>query len=159
VYPYDELVDGLNLTRDMSRNPLFDVMLIYQSTEEGETELNFSQASIRPYITEESNYAVAKFDMSFGFEEHSEGMYYSLNYNTDIYSEEQVKRMVLHLDQLLGTISIQKKTCIADYEILTQEEKTYLLETLNDNKADYPQDKTIVDLFEAQVNLTPENIN
>ena len=40
---------------------------------------------------------------------------------------------------------------------LTQEEKTYLLETLNDTKADYPKDKTIVDLFEEQVKLNPEN--
>ena len=41
---------------------------------------------------------------------------------------------------------------------LTQEEKTYLLETLNDTKADYPKDKTIVDLFEAQVEKTPHHI-
>jgi hypothetical protein len=51
VYPYDEFVDALNLTRDMSRNPLFDVMLVYQSSEEGGDQLAFSQASIRPYIT------------------------------------------------------------------------------------------------------------
>jgi non-ribosomal peptide synthetase component F len=158
VYPYDELVEALNLTRDMSRNPLFDVMLTYQSTEEGETELNFSQANILPYTADESNYEVAKFDMSFGFEEHSEGLYYSLNYNTDIYSEEQIKRMLNHLEQLLETISTQTQTSITTYEILTKEEKTYLLETLNDTKADYPKDKTIVDLFEEQVEKTPENI-
>jgi len=79
VYPYDELVDTLQLTRDMSRNPLFDVMLVFQSSEEGGDQLTFSQASILPYTTGESNYEVAKFDMSFGFEEHSEGLYYSLN--------------------------------------------------------------------------------
>ena len=75
VYPYDELVDTLQLTRDMSRNPLFDVMLVFQSSEEGGDELAFSQASILPYTTRESDYEVAKFDLSFGFEEHSEGMY------------------------------------------------------------------------------------
>ncbi|NDB84528.1 MAG: non-ribosomal peptide synthetase, partial [Alphaproteobacteria bacterium] len=158
VYPYDELVDALNLTRDMSRNPLFDVMLIFQSREEGENKLAFSKASIRPYLTEESHYEVAKFDMSFGFEEYSEGMYYSLNYNKDIYSEEQVKRMLSHLEQLLETISTQTQTTITAYGILTQEDKIYLLETLNDTKSDYPKDKTIVDLFEEQVKLTPENI-
>jgi len=150
-------VDMLQLTRDMSRNPLFDVMLVFQSREEGGDQLALSQASILPYTTGESNYEVAKFDMSFGFEEHSEGMYYSLNYNTDIYSEEQVKRMLSHLEQLLETISTQTQTKITAYEILTQEEKTYLLDTLNDTKADYPSDKTIVDLFEAQVKLNPDN--
>jgi amino acid adenylation domain-containing protein len=155
VYPYDELVDALKLTRDMSRNPLFDVMLVFQSTEEGGDQLAFSKASILPYTTSVSSYEVAKFDLSFGFEEHSEGMYYSLNYNTDIYSEEQVTRMIGHLEQLLSTISIHTQTTINNYDILTQEEKTYLLETLNATATDYPKAKTIVDLFEAQVNKTP----
>ncbi|MDC1104655.1 AMP-binding protein [Polaribacter sp.] len=109
-------------------------------------------------MTEESNYEVAKFDMSFGFEEHSEGMYYSLNYNTNIYSKEQVDQMLSHLEQLLGTISTQPQASISGYEILTQEEKTYLLETLNDTKADYPRDKTIVDLFEEQVEKAPDSV-
>ena len=42
--------------------------------------------------------------------------------------------------------------------ILSQEEKKYLLEALNDTMADYPVCKTIVDLFEQQVEKTPENI-
>jgi non-ribosomal peptide synthetase component F len=156
VYPYDELVDALNLARDMSRNPLFDVMLVYQSRVEFGDQLAFSQASILPYITEESNYEVAKFDMSFGFQEHNNGMYYSLNYNTDIYSEEQVKRILNHLSHLLETISSQTQTAITEYDILKKEEKTYLLETLNDTQVDYPKGKTIVDLFEEQVEKTPD---
>jgi amino acid adenylation domain-containing protein len=158
VYPYDELVDALKLTRDMSRNPLFEVMLVVQSRDESETGLGFTDTKIRPYHSTSESYEVAKFDMSFGFEEHSEGMYYSLNYNTDIYSDEQVKRMLSHLEQLLNTISTQTQTSLTNYELLTQEEKIYLLETLNDTKADYPKDKTIVDLFEEQVSKTPDNI-
>ncbi|MFN4949985.1 MAG: condensation domain-containing protein, partial [Flavobacteriales bacterium] len=145
VYPYDELVDALKLTRDMSRNPLFDVMLAVQSREESETGLGFLHTEIRPYHTASEGYEVAKFDMSFGFEEHSEGMYYSLNYNTDIYSEQQVSRMIIHLEKLLNTISEQTQTSLTNYELLAQEEKIYLLDTLNDTKADYPKDKTIVD--------------
>jgi chemotaxis signal transduction protein len=158
VYPYDELVDSLKLTRDMSRNPLFDVMLVVQSREESETGLGFIHTEIQPYHITSEGYEVAKFDLTFGFEEHSEGIYYSLNYNTDIYSEQQVTRMLGHLEQLLNTLSTQAQTPLTDYDILTKEEKTYLLETLNDTKADYPKDKTIVDLFEEQVAKTPENI-
>ena len=158
VYPYDELVDDLKLTRDMSHNPLFDVMLVLQSIEEGADNLDFSNATLQPYVTNESDYEVAKFDLSFGFEEHSEGMYYSLNYNTDIYSEEQVSRMLSHLEHLLRTISSQKQTAITEYDILTKEEKTYLLETLNDTQVDYPKDKTLVDLFEDQEEKTPDAV-
>jgi amino acid adenylation domain-containing protein/non-ribosomal peptide synthase protein (TIGR01720 family) len=131
-------------------------VIVYQSKEEVDIAIEFGNVHLCDYRLD-IGYGVAKFDMSFGFEEHSEGMYYSLNYNTDIYSEEQVKRMLSHLEQLLETISTQTQTAITAYDILTQEEKTYLLETLNDTKADYPKDKTIVDLFEEQVKHTPEN--
>ena len=158
VYPYDELVDVLQLTRDMSRNPLFDVMLVLQSIEEGSDNLDFSNAILQPYTTNESDYEVAKFDLSFGFEEHSNGMYYSLNYNKDIYSEDQVERMLMHLEHLLHTINTYTQTAIKNYDILTQEEKTYLLDILNDTETDYPKDKTIVDLFEEQVIKTPNAV-
>jgi acyl-CoA synthetase (AMP-forming)/AMP-acid ligase II/acyl carrier protein len=158
VYPYDELVDTLQLTRDMSRNPLFDVMLVVQSSDESETGLGFLNTKIHPYHSTLESYEVAKFDLSFGFEEHSEGMYYSLNYNTDIYSEEHVNRMLSHLKHLLRTISSQKQTAITEYDILTKEEKTYLLETLNDTQVDYPKDKTLVDLFEDQEEKTPDAV-
>jgi hypothetical protein len=146
VYPYDELVDDLKLTRDMSRNPLFDVMLVLQSQEEGANNLDFSNATLESYTTNESGYEVAKFDLSFGFEEHSNGMFYSLNYNTDIYSEDQVERMLTHLEQLLHTIPTYAQTAIKNYDIITKQEKTYLLETLNDTATDYPKDKT-TDLY------------
>jgi non-ribosomal peptide synthetase component F len=66
--------------------------------------------------------------------------------------------MLSHLEQLLETISTQTQTTITAYDILSQEEKTYLLETINDTVVDYPKDKTIVDLFEEQVEKTPDNI-
>jgi amino acid adenylation domain-containing protein len=66
--------------------------------------------------------------------------------------------MLSHLEHLLATITAQSQTSLTAYEILNQADKIYLLETLNDTKADYPKDKTIVDLFEDQVKLTPEHI-
>ena len=158
VYPYNELIEDLNLTRDISRNPLFDVMVNYQSFEEGKSQLFFSQSSNLPNEKKYTNFEVSQFDMSFAFAEQSEEMTYSLNYNTDIYSVDQVKRMLSHLQHLLETISTQVQTSVAEYEILPQEEKVFLLDTLNDTKAVYPKDKTIVELFEGQVAKTPASV-
>ena len=85
-------------------------------------------------------------------------LFFRMKYNGAKYSEGFIKRLEGQWKQLLGEIAKSTQTTITEYEILTQEEKTYLLETLNDTKADYPKDKTIVDLFEEQVKLTPENI-
>ena len=84
-------------------------------------------------------------------------LFFRMKYNGAKYSEGFIKRLEGQWKQLLGEIAKSTQTSITEYDILTKEEKTYLLDTLNDTKADYPKDKTIVDLFEAQVNLTPEN--
>ena len=84
-------------------------------------------------------------------------LFFRMKYNCAKYSEGFIKRLEGQWKQLLGEIVKSTQTSITAYEILTPEEKTYLLETLNDTKADYPKDKTIVDLFEEQVKLNPDN--
>jgi non-ribosomal peptide synthetase component F len=55
-------------------------------------------------------------------------------------------------------LSVQTQISLTNFELLPQEEKTYLLETLNATQVDYPKDNTIVDLFEEQVEKTPAAI-
>ena len=50
------------------------------------------------------------------------------------------------------------KILLKDIEIVTPEEKHKILYEFNNTKVDYPKDKTIVDLFEEQVEKTPDNI-
>jgi non-ribosomal peptide synthase protein (TIGR01720 family) len=87
-----------------------------------------------------------------------ESLFFRMKYNGAKYSEGFIKRLEGQWKKLLGEIAKSTQTAITDYDILTKEERTYLLETLNDTKADYPKDKTIVDLFEEQVEKTPDNI-
>jgi amino acid adenylation domain-containing protein len=84
-------------------------------------------------------------------------MNYSLHYNTDIYSKAQAWRMLNHLEQILSSLFNHALCSIAEIEILTQEDKLYLLQSLNDTKSDYPSDITILDLFELQADKTPGN--
>jgi amino acid adenylation domain-containing protein len=88
----------------------------------------------------------------------SDKLFFRIKYNENKYSEGFIKRLEGQWKQLLGEITKNTKSTVTAYEILTQEEKIYLLDTLNDTKAEYPKDKTIVDLFEDQVKLNPENI-
>ena len=157
-YPYDELIDALNLSRDTSRNPLFDVMMVLQSKEDSESSLEFTQTDIHPYKTDEISIEAAKFDLSFGFEEQGEGINYSLHYNSDIYSNAQACRMLSNMGEILSSLTKHIHDSISEIEILTQDEKTFLLQSLIDTKSDYPSDMTIVDLFESQVEKTPDNV-
>jgi amino acid adenylation domain-containing protein/non-ribosomal peptide synthase protein (TIGR01720 family) len=85
-------------------------------------------------------------------------LFFRMKYNAAKYSEGFIKRLEGQWNQLLEEITKDTSLPIINYDILTQEEKTYLLETLNNTATDYPKDKTIVDLFEEQVAKTPDNI-
>jgi fengycin family lipopeptide synthetase D len=85
-------------------------------------------------------------------------LFFRMKYNAAKYSDGFIKRLEGQWNQLLGEITKDASLPIINYDIITQEEKIYLLETLNETEADYPKDKTIVDLFEEQVNKTPNAI-
>ena len=158
VYPYDELVDTLNLARDISRNPLFDVWLDYHSLELESEGVSFNQIEQKDYylLTEDHQ---TKFNLTILVQEKHDGSLGLIwEFNRDIYVELQVKNMLNHFINLLATIVAHKDKKITNYEILSEKDKGYLLEILNNTKADYQKDCTIIDLFEYQVENTPDNI-
>lgn len=155
-YPFDELVEQLPLHRDRSRNPLFDVMVTLQNTDNLKANIQrLGAITIEEYNVEEST--VSKFDLGFTFGESDKGLGLTLTYNTDIFSEEFVERILNHLETLLRSIVMKPDVSVSSLNYLTEIEKHQLLIDLNTIKVDYPKDKTIVDLFEVQVNETPEN--
>jgi len=157
VYPFDELVTNLPLQRDMSRNALFDVMVVLQNNEAqmgGETQ-SLGELQVVPYGGSEQE--ASQFDMTFTFAEAGEEIYIGLEYNTDIYADGSMSLLVDNLVQLLAQITLHPDTAIDELDYLTSEQKQQLLQTFNDTGKGYPQDKTIVQLVEAQAAATPNN--
>ncbi|MCP4108251.1 MAG: amino acid adenylation domain-containing protein, partial [Desulfobacteraceae bacterium] len=148
AYPFDRIVEDLDLKRDLSRSPLFDILVILQNNET--TNLQFDGLSVLPYQANTGTEA-SKFDITFDFTEIPEGINCVLKYNTDIYSKDRMERMGGHLETLISSVIKNPGSRIKDLEILPAEEKNQLLNLFNDTKADYPLDGTIVDLFEEQV--------
>ncbi|MCT1526866.1 amino acid adenylation domain-containing protein, partial [Sphingobacterium hotanense] len=96
AYPFDLLVDELEIRRDLSRSPLFDVMVVWQS-EGGDSE------SYLDGLTGESlglEQTVSKFDLTFFFEEVSSEVNFRIEYNTDIFNRTRIERMMDHLQAL-----------------------------------------------------------
>ena len=87
--PFEQLVDHLNVQRNLNRNPLFQVMFVLQNIDKSDLELG--ELSIE-WIG--SEYHTAKFDLSvFGYELEGK-LHIGINYLKDIFTEETVKRMV-----------------------------------------------------------------
>ncbi len=153
MYPFDRLVKELDIQRDVSRSPLFDVMLVLQNTEE--VNADFENLEITPF---EYETGLSQFDLTLIFTEDEGKLRLDMNYNTDLFEKETISRMGTHFEVFLKGISEDANQLIADPDILSEAEKQQILTDFNDTAAEYPKEKTLVDLFEEQVERTPDNI-
>lgn len=152
AYPFSKLVQQLQPQRDSSRTPLFQTLFSFHAK-----ELHASEVvdSILQYESFNIPQMESQFDLTLIVEE-SNNFRCSLNYNADLFAEETIERMKGHLTNLLTSIVNAPDKNIHQLSILTTKE-VHQLQSWNDTAVDYQQDKTLVDLFEEQVQRTPTN--
>ena len=152
-YQFEELVDKLNLRRDLSRNPLFDVMFSLQNTQERKLEiegLHFTEYRM--------NQKVAKFDVTFTATEVEREIVFDVEYSVNLFKQETIERMVVHFNHLLCVIVENTTIQLGDIDLLSEGERKQLLYEFNDTYGEYPRDKTLQQLFEQQVKRTPDHV-
>jgi len=154
-YPFDMLADELAVNRDRSRSLLFDVMVVLQNNEHLSAGIAPQGLAISDYPTRQTT---SKFDWLFNFIETENGLRYVIEYNSDIYADGRMRTVRAHLEQLIDAILAAPEQLIGRLPYLSEAETHQLIDTFNDTKAAYPEDKTILDLFEEQVKLRPNDI-
>lgn len=157
-YQFDELVSKLNIKRDRSRSPLFDVLVVLQNQKQlrqknRTNELKGVQLKTYDYIRKN-----AQFDVSYTFIEEDGLLKLIIGYNTDIYDRFLIERMFSHFENLMFKVMESERSNIEDIDFMTEAESRQLLEQFNDTTAEYPKDMTVIDLFEEQVEKTPNNL-
>ncbi|MFC9774498.1 amino acid adenylation domain-containing protein [Paenibacillus chitinolyticus] len=150
-YPFEELVEKVQVARDLSRNPIFDTMFTLQNTDNKDFELEGLRLTSYP-----SESTMAKFDLSLDVMEDSGGLDYSFEYSTALYRKETVEMMAQHFEQLLVAIAEKPEAKIAELELLTLSEKEQLFEAFNPAMSELPQVQTFHRLFEEQAISTPD---
>ncbi|AJE54260.1 non-ribosomal peptide synthetase [Paenibacillus polymyxa] len=83
---------------------------------------------------------------------------FTLKFNPALYSLSFLKRVQLHLNQLVSQIVLDPQIPLETLELLTQAEVTELLCTFNNTAAAYPQERTLHHLFEEQAERNLERI-
>ncbi len=152
-YQFEELVEKLNVARDFSRNPLFDVMFTLQNMDMG--EIAVAGLKIKPHNLENR---ISKFDMTLEAVELVDSISINLQYCTKLFNRMTIKRMYTHLENIIQAVTENIDTRLSEVDMLTEEERQQILINFNNTKADYPKNKTIHQLFEEQVEKTPDNI-
>lgn len=151
--PFEKLVEELQPSRDLSYNPLFQVMFVLQNVPKPNISLSGVSISY-----EEGYNDTSKFDLTLFMEDSEQGLVATCEYNTDLFNVDTISRMLRHFQTLLESIVSAPEEPISKLQLLTPPEVQQLLVEWNDTKTDYPEDKCIHQLFEAQVEKTPSDI-
>ncbi len=153
MYPFDKVVNDLNKPINLSRNPLFDSILTLQ---------NIGDRNDKKTVKSDTVYdlgsAKAKFDLSVTFEEMEESLSFDVVYNIDVYDGAMISNLMLHFKNILKEVLKNPDIPINTIDYLLPEEKKTQLIKFNSTEQSYPKDKTIVELFEMEVDKNPDNI-
>ncbi|AUB35489.1 Non-ribosomal peptide synthetase component F [Nostoc flagelliforme CCNUN1] len=151
--PFELLVEALQPERNLSHTPLFQVMFALQNAPMSEMVL--PGLTLSPLATENSTVA---FDLTLSVEETAEGLVGSWEYNSDLFDAPIITRMMGHFQTLLAAIVADPQQPISQLPLLTASEQQQLLFEWNDTHTEYPQHQCIHQLFEAQVERTPDAV-
>ncbi|MEH1805764.1 amino acid adenylation domain-containing protein [Nostoc sp.] len=151
--PFEMLVEVLQPERDLSHTPLFQVMFALQNVPMSEIELADLTISSLPVES-----ATAKFDLFLSMQNTATGLVGVWEYNTDLFDASTIERMTGHFMTLLSGIVANPEERISQLPLLSQTEQQQLLVEWNNTQLDYPRDKSIHQLFEEQVELTPDAV-
>ncbi|MHC5547945.1 plipastatin non-ribosomal peptide synthetase PpsC [Bacillus subtilis] len=154
-YPFEELVDKLELTRDMSRNPLFDVMFVLQNMDQESLELD--ELCLKPAAN--NGHQTSKFDLTLYAQEQPHGLLtFQMEFSTDLYKKKTIEKWLQYFINMLLSIIKDNKAALGTINILNEDETHYLIHELNRTKIDYPRNETISRLFEMQAEQTPNAV-
>ncbi len=150
--PFEQLVEALQPERDVSYTPLFQVAFILRNALYLE---EIPGLTLSPLNVESET---AQFDLSLVVEPTERGLIAAFEYNTDLFDAAAIARMLGHFQTLLLGIVANPQAKLSDLPLLTEAEKHQLLVEWNNTQVDYPQQLCIHQLFEAQVERTPDAV-
>ncbi len=151
--PFEELVKALQPQRDLSHTPLFQVLFAFQNVPASGVEmtgLTYSQFAVEG--------ATAKFDLTLSMQKTATGLIGMWEYNTDLFDAGTIEQIAGHFVTLLEGIIANPQQQISQLPLLTEAEQRKLLVEWNDTQVEYPRNQCIHQLFEEQVERTPDAV-
>jgi amino acid adenylation domain-containing protein/non-ribosomal peptide synthase protein (TIGR01720 family) len=149
--PFEQLVEELRPERNLGHAPIFQVMLVLQNApvpDLGQTSLEISPV--------EPQAVAAKFDCTLSIEETANGLAGMIEYDTDLFDESTIDRMVGHFRNVLMSMIERPADLVGELNLLGEDERRRLLITLNQTRPPAPAQPTVTRLFETQARNTPD---
>ena len=150
--PFERLMEELHPVRDLSHTPLFQVMFVLQNTPTAEIEisgLKFTPVRITS--------GTAKCDLTLSIDEAGDGLQAVLEYSTDLFEAQTIRRMLGHFRVLLESALQNPSEKVSRLPLLTLAEQTRLLKRPDDSELDIPG-RPLHQLFQEQAEQRPERV-
>jgi tyrocidine synthetase-3 len=162
-YPFEYLVEKVDINRDTSRNPLFDVMFALQDIlEKKEKTSGMEKADEDSLAIDQNQYSyrnrTAQFDLILIGRETDDKLALGFQYCTKLFKKATIERFITYFKNIISVVIETPGIKLKEIDILTTKEKRQVLYDFNDTETQYPQNKTIHVLFQEQVQKTPDRI-
>ena len=146
---FDEIIEKLNVKREIGRTPIFDV--IFNSI-----QVKFNENDSFKLRKTESN-LTAKFDLNLNIVENC-GLYEGeLEYRSSLFNKSTIERFIEYYINILDSVLENQQILIKDIDYIGTSEKNLLLEEFNDTYLDYNRDSNVIEMFEKVVDQYPNN--
>ncbi|MGH9932081.1 MAG: amino acid adenylation domain-containing protein, partial [Pyrinomonadaceae bacterium] len=151
--PFEKLVEELQPERNLSYTPLFQVMFVFQNA--STSDLNLTGLAIS---TQELHSETAPLDLTLEARETPEGLACVFEYKTDLFDVTTIERIAERFRLLLEKVVVDPAENISKLAPLTETEQRLLLRDWNSTARDYPRHLCLSQLFETQVEQTPDAV-
>ncbi|KAF9956279.1 hypothetical protein BGZ72_002868, partial [Mortierella alpina] len=151
--PFEQVVEIVKPPRRADINPIFQVMFAWQNNDVGYPDLQNVETSV-----EDIQHDALKFDLELALYEEDGEIVGGLKYSTALFNRETIDRHVGYLESMLRAMTNNTEESVGTVPILGMSERELLLETWNNTKQPYPDNTCVHQLFEDQVEMSPEAI-
>ena len=151
-FPFEKLVAELRPERSLSHNPIFQTAFALQPET---SSVKILGLQISPY---KISAVTSKFDLFLSVSETADGLHTTIEYSTDLFDETTMQRLLQHYQNLLEGIVTDPQQRLSELPLLSAAELQQILIEWNDTATDYPKDLCLQQLFEAQVERTPDAV-
>ena len=149
--PFEQVVELVNPPRSLAHSPLFQVMFAWQNVPEGTLEFPGVEIEALSAAT-----VTATFDLTLSLQETGGRITGGVEYATSLFEAKTVARYLGYFRRLLEGMVVDEGQRLDQLSMLSETERQQLLNELNDRAVGYPQEKCVHQLFEEQVEKTPE---
>ncbi|PTX61364.1 natural product biosynthesis luciferase-like monooxygenase protein [Kordia periserrulae] len=154
-YSFGDLVNKLNIQRDISRSPIFDILVTHQRHDEV-GELNAGFGDLQYTIQKDAEASVSKFDMTFKFVEGETSIKLVIEYNTDLYGASYIENLAENTWSFLANGLENGNEKLSQLPYISENQQQELLSTFNNTKVEYNQDELVTDLIAQQAIANPD---